>query len=175
MKIIKTIAPILFVILVSCGQDGQDGDAFIKFTWDWYVDTYEDTNSDTPSTLYENTYYETDPGSYSFEYWCSDGMGDVWYYTGNYTIRINVGEKGGFLSAGDDGEDNHYHMELTGDGADLDLLKSGKEKKSFLNANNTINREDYEIISREKCKEVTIQFGNYQVIIEKTRFNVELR
>ncbi len=152
-------------IIMSCedgadGIDGEDGSAFIRFSWDWYVDTYDDNNPDLPSTISENYNYETLPGTYSFLYTCSDGMGNSWYWEGYYTIQINYGEPGepgepaGLFSDGADGadgadgEDNYYRMFLDGlVGASLTLTKAiigNKEIKTELSTPaKDFNKSDY--------------------------------
>lgn len=36
-------------LFIGCkGEDGKDGSAYLKFSWDYYVDTWDDNNPDTP-------------------------------------------------------------------------------------------------------------------------------
>lgn len=117
------------IFMSSCGKGGQNGFAYIAFDWDWYVDAYEDNNSATPSNFYNFTDYETTQGSYTYTYWCSDYY-DFWYWEGTYTITINEGESGGFMTDGNDGEDNYFQFDLWGSGPDFYMNKpiEGKEK-----------------------------------------------
>lgn len=143
-----------FGLFTSCGSDGSDGRAYISHSWDWYVDWYEDSNYDTPSTIYQYTDYETSPGSFSYEYGCSDGLGNYWGYYGTYTITINQGEDGGFLTSGDDGADNYFRMDLSGGGTDFYLLKDNVPEKEIKN----------ELSGNTNKSEVRVDDGNLEII-----------
>lgn len=131
VKKIFTIV-LLTLFALGCGRDGRDGKAFLSFTWDWYVDSYWDNNPDVPSHITEYTKYELRPGTYNFSYDCSDGLGNYWGYDGTYKITIDKGEKGGFLVDGNDGEDNYFRMNLTGQGPNFYLMKGTQDKKLIL-------------------------------------------
>jgi len=131
----QIFAFLMLVIFVSslsffsgCGDDGQPGSAAISFTWDWYVDSYDDSNPDTPTWIYEYTNYGTSPGTYSYTYYCSDVIGNYWYWYGTYNIYVNPGEEGGWFSDGDNGSDNFFRFGLYGSGPDFYLLKPNPDK-----------------------------------------------
>ena len=130
-----TAVVIGFMFLSGCGKDGADGRAYISYDWDWYVDWYDDNNSSL-SNIYANTNYETSPGTFNYEYGCSDGNGYAWGFYGTYTITINAGESGGMISDGASGADNYFRFNLYGSGPDFYLSKPfNKEKKEVLSRN----------------------------------------
>lgn len=133
----KKLSVFIFIALfaVSCGKDGIDGNAYLSFDWDWYVDSYQDNNSSTPSTVSENSNYSTSPGTFTFSYECSDGAGNYWGFDGSYRIQINEGAVAELFEDGADGEDNYYTLYLTGAGASLDVYKVMKVKKVSLSDN----------------------------------------
>jgi len=139
IQIIKEIAmkkllvlSLLFFFFLGCGEDGDDGNAYLSFTWDWYVDTYDDNNPDTPLVLDEYQNYRVKEGSYSFLYTCSDAY-DSWHWEGTYTIKIDKGKPADFFVDGEDGEDNYYRLNLTGIyGSSFVLLKPSKNKRDFI-------------------------------------------
>ncbi|MBS4013808.1 MAG: hypothetical protein KGZ97_08615 [Bacteroidetes bacterium] len=59
-------------LITGCGKDGLDGKATLKFDWDWYVDTYWDSNPGVPTTISKMVPYNTQPGTFTYEYDCSD-------------------------------------------------------------------------------------------------------
>jgi len=164
---------ITFGLFTSCGSDGDDGRAYISFTADWYVDWYEDSNSATPYTIYQYTDYETSAGSFSYEYGCSDGQGSYWGYYGTYTITINQGEEGGFLSSGDDGADNYFRMDLSGWGTSFYLLKdnvTGKEVKNELSGNPNKSQTKVDVGDMEI---ITLHGKTAIMVITKQRFIIQ--
>ncbi len=169
----KKLMAILFIVLlfVGCGEDGRDGDAFIAFTWDWYVDSYTDNNSGVPYGITEYEYYEVEPGSYSYEYYCSDGLGNYWGYEGYYVIEINKGEEGGFLTDGEDGEDNYYRFDMSGSGTDFYLTKN-KEKKTMLYKKNELDLSLYKKIPVGEVEQDVYLSGNGRMTVTKQRFQL---
>ena len=124
-----------FMFISGCGKDGADGRAYIAFDWDWYVDWYQDDNGSL-GDIYANTNYETSPGTFNYEYGCSDGSGNSWGFYGTYTITINEGEEGSLIADGASGADNYFQFNLYGDGTDFWLTKTiNKEKKDSLSRN----------------------------------------
>ena len=173
----KKMIILLFILglMIGCGTDGKDGKAYLRITWDWYVDTFEDNNPDTPYIVNENTNYETDPGSYFYEYHCSDGLGNYWYYTGTYTITIEEGEEGGLFTDGEDGDDNYFTLNLTGfarssfaNGRNNSIDKS--KKKVELNRDCEINLSLYEKIKFNDIVSETFHTRNYRMDITKQMF-----
>jgi hypothetical protein len=145
----------------GCGEDGEPGEAYISFDWDWYVDYYNDNNYDVPGTIYEYTNYWTSPGTYSYDYGCSDGAGNFWGYYGTYTITINPGEEGSMFTDGDDGEDNYFRFSMSGNGTSFYLLKENPEKikKESLNEVNELDLSQYD----------KVDVGPVEVEVQNTR------
>jgi len=105
---------LLFVIffLLSCGEDGKQGDVYIRITNGSGVcpiSSYTDNNPGIPNTFYLNTYYQCNPGTYSYAYIaCQE------YWRGSYIITAENGEDGGFLSVGDNGKTRRYTLQCWG-------------------------------------------------------------
>lgn len=167
MKKLLLIALTTMLVLMNCGSDGADGNAYIAFDWDSYVDSYSDDNDNTPSTISRNEYYKSEPGTYNFLYYCSDGTGDEWYWSGTYTLIVEEGEEGGLIKNGDDGEDLYCTLEMYGlTGVVLSKEVSiNKEKKDLLTKPLITNTENFEK-SGEPVLD-TFSNGYYSVIVEK--------
>jgi hypothetical protein len=99
-------------VFVSCdsfmGEDGKDGQAFIAYSWAvgpimFYT---EDPAFEDREYISNGVYEETEPGTYYFEYIAWDDS----YWYGEYTIYINEGTAGGFLTDGIDGEDIYFEL-----------------------------------------------------------------
>lgn len=167
-----------FFTFSGCGEDGQPGQAYISFTWDWYVDSYDDSNSDTPSWISEYQDYNTSSGTYSYRYDCSDGIGNFWYWYGTYTIYKNPGEEASWFSDGEDGADNRFRFGLYGSGPDFYLMKPdiNKVKLESLTESN-IDMSKYNAIPvGEEIKETIYSTNNrYKMEITRQRYNLELK
>ena len=93
------------------GADGADGDVYIAYSWVGTLWAFWTDNPDIPTIVFNDTYYQTAAGTYSFSYQSWDFS--IW--NGNYTIVANegepgepgeIGEKGSaFWQAGKDGRD----------------------------------------------------------------------
>ena len=116
---------LISITLMGCGKDGKDGAAFLSFSWSSTIDWYQDDNSSTPSTIFVNTNYSTPPGTYNFQYRCSDAY-TYKVFTGSYTITINKGEKGSFLTSGDDGKNKNFSIYLGWYGPSVSVNKLSK-------------------------------------------------
>lgn len=82
------------LFLSSC--TGPDGQAYLKYKWSDELVYFSDTNPSTPSIIYNDTYFSTNPGTYYMEYKAST-KGPLYYL--RYTITTKKGE---FLSPGAD-------------------------------------------------------------------------
>ena len=122
MKKLFLLALLILFVVVQCGQDGKDGDAFLAFDWGITPDWYWDDNDDVPATIYRLDDYEVAPGTYDFAYGITDWDDTYYEWEGTYTITINKGKKGGLITDGKDGKDKYYTLYL---GASLgpDLYK----------------------------------------------------
>ena len=166
-RVFVLIVTFLAFAMIGCedgrdGRDGDDGEAFLGFEWDWYVDSYGDNNPSTPDAISDEVYYETEPGTFTFIYNCSD-LFDDWYWEGTYTIEINYGEAGEpgesaelFSDGadgrdGEDGEDIHYDMLLEGlDGVSMTYYKNiaaQKEVKTELSYHDRdLDKSNYDAV-----------------------------
>lgn len=110
LKFILLFSFMLF--LFSCGEDGKQGDVYIRITNGSGVcpiSSYTDNNPGIPNTFYLNAYYKCNPGTYSYTYIaCQE------YWRGSYVITAENGEDGGFLSDGDNGKTRRYTLQCWG-------------------------------------------------------------
>jgi hypothetical protein len=103
----------------SNGKDGQDGKAYISYSWNYNPFYYSTTDPGIIHPVINNNYYATIAGTYYYTYQSWDGS--IW--TGSYTITINhggkgtKGEKGGIFwqngkdgENGPDGADNYFKL-----------------------------------------------------------------
>lgn len=172
-----TAVVIGFMFLSGCTSDGADGKAFLSYEWDWYADWYTDNNSATPEdasgiTAYVD--YEVSPGSYTFEYGCSDENGNAWVCDGTYTITVNPGESGSMFTDGANGADNYFRFNLYGTGPEFYLLKGDKVKLNKLNAN-TLDMSLYNKIPVGDIVTEVQQSVNGTMVIKKQMYKLELR
>ena len=112
----------IFYLACSCslfvGDDGKNGLPYLAINWIEEPEYYNDSNPDIPNSFDRGKYYETQPGTYSFEYAYEDGYG----WEGHYTIKkAEPGEKGTFFrNDGKDGKDNYYTLMLSYHGTEYD-------------------------------------------------------
>lgn len=93
---------------VFMGEDGQDGDAFIAYSWAvgpiaFYT---EDPAFAGQSYISNGVYKSATAGTYYFEYIAWDDS----YWYGEYTVYVDEGTEGGFLTDGFDGEDIYFEL-----------------------------------------------------------------
>ena len=113
------ITLVFVLIATACGKDGNEGKTFLQFSWDAFVDSYRDDNSDTPDTIIMKKFYRVYSGIYHFEYICHDMLGNPFGFEGTYEIITNKGGEGKFLSSGKDGESKYNSLYLSRDGHDF--------------------------------------------------------
>ena len=171
-KLLLFLSLFVGVILFSgCAKDGENGKAFLSFTWDAYVDYYWDDNSNIPTPIYSYTEYEVGAGTYNYEYGCSDGAGNYWGFEGTYQITVNPGESGSLFTDGENGDDSYFTFGLYGGGPwfykeDTTKILSPSLFKSIKNSNEYTKEYVGE-------KEVTVQnSGNRQMIINKQMYKL---
>ena len=157
-------------LFVSCGQDGQDGDVFIRFDWDWYVDAFEDDNPATPSSISKNVDYLTEPGKYTFTFWCSDFY-DEWTWEGTYTLTANEGETASLFADGADGEDKYFLLNMEGlTGASLTLTDIVKEDLHFLKSKPASYNEEYVKTPVGEVIEEVFYSKDAKMVVKKQKF-----
>ena len=166
-------AALLFAI--GCASDGESGKAYIAYDWDWYTDWYEDNNSATPSTIYPNTNYETSPGTYSFEYGCSDGQGAVWIFEGTYEIVVNPGESGSWFTDGANGADNYFLFLLYGNGPEFYLNKSVNKSKVATLSFNALDMTQYNKVAVGEMTTETYESANGFMIVKRQMYKLILK
>ncbi len=87
---------ILAATVFFIGCNGVDGSSYLKYTWVTTPTEFYDDNPSTPSTIYNDTYFPTDGGTYLGGY-TTTGPSSYQY---TYTISVNAGEP--FFQEGDD-------------------------------------------------------------------------
>jgi len=148
----KVLSHSLLVLLISScslfvGDDGQDGLPYLAIDWIERPAFYQDSNPSIPDNYKRGHFYETQTGTYSFEYAYEDGFG----WEGHYVIKeAEPGESGSFFrSDGGDGKDNYYTLLLSYHGSSFD----NEYRKSVLPS-----VQEYEVL-----------FGRYVFKIVKQR------
>lgn len=91
---ILTIALVASIALAAC--IGPDGNAQLKYSWVSVPQYFYDENPSTPSIIYNDVYFDTNPGTYYMEYISWDDS--AWWMT--YQITVNRGSL--LLMPGDD-------------------------------------------------------------------------
>ena len=90
------------------GQDGEDGDVYIAYSWVVGPFTWWTNDPALAGEIYiiNGRYYPALPGTYDFQYQSWDGS--VW--EGSYTIYVDEGKPGMFFTDGADGEDLYFEL-----------------------------------------------------------------
>lgn len=96
------------LFLAGCGEPGDDGEAYIAYSWAVGPITFytEDPAFSGDANIYNGEYKKTRPGTHYFEYVAWDGSS--WY--GEYEIYREEGEDGSLFSDGEDGEDLYFEL-----------------------------------------------------------------
>lgn len=156
-----------FMFISNCGEDGSQGRAYLKFSWDSYVDWYTDNNPSIPYSIYEGQNYETSPGVYSYEYGCSNSS-SVWGYYGTYSITVNPGEEGSLFTDGADGSDKFYTFMLGGYGAWMQKpLENLIDKKKNLYLLKEFDDSYYEKVNVGEVETKTINYKYGSITITR--------
>ena len=129
-KALLVIVFISAILFTGCGEKGPDGEVYLRITLDSYVYSYWDNNSSIPYGFSESNYYNTPPGTYSYDYE-ADHNGWYYYHWGTYSLRAEEGEEPNLFTDGDAGEDNNYILDCDWNGADLDLGYGGRKGNSI--------------------------------------------
>ncbi len=141
-------------IFTSCGSDGKDGKYYLSIDDVTCVSRYWDDNSCVPYNL--RYYYYNGPCSnnktFNYEFDLCTGGG----WKGTYFVSVNEGEKGGFISDGDDGSNRYYTLSLYSSGKTITYYKNdnGRNDASVEDKNRPI----YNVFSNTKNKVDTTLF-----------------
>ena len=124
-RLIYALLPLVIALmLVGCmGKDGKDGQVYLKIR---LIDCtrYWDSNPSIPHGFSTEVFYTCRPGTYLYEFDCTDGT--TW--DGTYTLRAYPGEKGGFMYNGVDGLNRFYTLSCSFAGPKLTYYEEGREK-----------------------------------------------
>ncbi len=173
-KVFIVFLPIFIsLFLFSCGDDGQDGDAYIAITWVGGPFTYWTDDPAIPYTFYNNHYYLTWPGKYNFMYESWDTS--IW--SGSYTIYINVGESGKLIKDGEDGADIYFLLVCYSTGPDFyawpyPYYVSSKDYKILDNVNIELSADDFRKIEENKYH--LFGFTNSQIAISTEKHDLDI-
>lgn len=142
------VSVLLILMLAGCslllGTDGQNGDAFICYSW--VVGPIDFSTSDPAfaglTYISNGTYRRATPGTYHFEYIAWDDS----YWSGNYTIYIEEGTSAGFLFDGVDGDDLYFELACYSFGPDFYVWN---ESFAYLSLDNSYSKKRNIAVSTE--------------------------
>lgn len=167
-KIFTTLSIALATLTItSCGEDGLDGEYFIRVNNAASISSYWDNNSCIPYNMTYNYYYGAcdNTGSFSYEYYLTSGGG----WTGTYSVSVTKGESGKTFRDGEDAPDRYYTLSLYSTGMNTDWRihqpdnnVEVTDKTRFLSAFNT--SEDH--------VDVTVDMGGYKMHITGDRLPI---
>ncbi len=147
-SLINKKAAALLILVICCtlifSCSGKPGDVYLKYSWVSVPLYFYDENPSTPSTVYNDQYFQTEPGSYYMEYTAWDGS-DWWMI---YTLAWNPGKP--FFIDGDDAL-----FEIT-------LFSSGPSTYKW---QSIVGQP--EVISVENAFKVSTDMDNYEVARDK--------
>ncbi len=117
-KVCVTVLISISIFLTGCiGSRGDDGETFVRI--DYHLmrpSEFNDNNAGTPNTVSYGTWYESEPGEYSFNY-----ILNQIYYESTYIITVNEGGEGGlFWQKGEDGADKYLTIWCEPGGPDFE-------------------------------------------------------
>ena len=118
MKIFNKILLLCFIITLGGCKDGNDGKAFLRIRTIIEPTSVTIYNPDIPSDFNYDVYYETQPGSYQFEY--IDHNNNYHPMSGELSvidIVVAPGQSSSFLNSGEDGRNVYIDLILLSTGA----------------------------------------------------------
>jgi len=118
----RIILVVFSIIQIGCGS-GQEGDVFLRLRCVFQPTAFTINNPDIPDNFTYDTYYKTNPGTYTFSY--IDHNGQAHPQPGEFGILEIVsvpGSKGSLFKSGEDGKDLYI---------DLILLSTGPVIENF--------------------------------------------
>ena len=118
MKIFNKILLLGFIITLGGCKDGNDGKAFLRIRTIIEPTSVTIYNPDIPSDFNYDVYYETQPGSYQFEY--IDHNNNYHPLPGELNvidIVVAPGQSSSFLNSGEDGRNVYIDLILLSTGA----------------------------------------------------------
>jgi len=159
MKVKIIILLAVIVLFSACmGEDGADGDAYLRIYLGYNCYNYWDNNGGIPYGFYEGQYYDVNPGTYDYEY-----EDDDFYYSGTYVITIEEGEDGEpFWVDGEDGADSYFTLNCYSDKTQKGSSANGKlieKQKSNCESNELV--DEFENVIRD---------GNYKMTVSTKVF-----
>ncbi len=120
MKAISKSIFFVFIVLmiVGCGQDGEDGKVFLRFRSVLTPISFFIDNPDIPADFQYDTYYEIQPGSYAFTYVDHNNVthplpGEISFVD----ITASIGQEGSLFKGGGNGQDLYVDLILLSTGA----------------------------------------------------------
>ena len=163
------------VTLISCGQDGEDGKAYVAINYEYpKPDTYWDDNDDVPQRFTWGYNYLTIGGklvNFEYTYQYSDGSSKKWY--GYYSISYpETGEPAGTFSDGADGADSFTTFYCVEDGENWLERRSAQLRPKNINFDvkeiptNEKNKKHYIVTQTNKINGSKLVIDCYQEKIE---------
>ena len=114
----------LVITTIGCGNDGNNGEVYLRIRAVLEPTNFFITNSDLPSNIDGyfigdfDVFYKTEAGSYPFSYVDHNGLQHP--LLGEYgvvNIFSDLGEEAGLFNSGEDGEDVYIDLILLSTGA----------------------------------------------------------
>ncbi|MEP0862444.1 MAG: hypothetical protein HRF52_13490 [Ignavibacterium sp.] len=168
---IAIILGIICLLLISCGKDGNEGRAFVSFDWSSTVVYYDDSNPSIPSTIWRNQNYQSDAGTFYFEYGVDNGS-EYRLWTGSYSITKNPGEKGSLFVDGKDGANKYYKIYLGFNGPRVSVGKPSFNNNGGNVEDSLINKKTMKYIpGLSDCEIQVISDGNINITLRFKRKN----
>jgi len=109
---------VLSSLIAGCkGEDGEDGKVYVEVEWTSDISALDLSNilkdGQSPSSYYENTKYELEPGVTGIVYWKSNNT----VYSFSVTVEdVQSGKNGGakYILVPEDGDDGDHSVQRVG-------------------------------------------------------------
>lgn len=172
-----TLGLLSFTMLTGCGKDGDYGQSFIAIDWVYSPQSYWDNNSAVPYVFYAGQYYNSQPGTYDFQYTAWDGSS----YSGLYTITVDEGEDAPLLLLfvdGEDGVDKYFTLWLFSFGPSFYQTRSILEKEASKGLDAGLDESDNtDTLSKSDMPDEALisSFDSDVIVIEKQQGRYKMR
>jgi hypothetical protein len=163
---------IIPILICACGEDGEDGKAYLALDWVAAPNWYNDDNPGTPPSGYRGVDYESEAGTYSISYEAWDGS----RWSGTYKITVDKGEDGQLFSDGDDGEDSYFTLCLYSIGPSFYDFGIASEEEDIV-ASKGIIIDDSSELYEERLEDMNVieESDSEMRVIEKRQGRYKMR
>ena len=168
-KILTLFCVILLFTISACGQKGDDGDIYLRIKLYDPVTGYWDNNSAIPYGFSQDSFYNSNAGTFNFEYWWIDNYYIEWEWIGTYSLTADEGEEGSLFADGEDGEDKYYTLNCYALGPVLDVEYGGTMNwgRNENDDNDKIDNNEVQItVEKHKIKQIDIELNRNDKCID---------